>query len=35
MVEPCFLGMVQPWSTMEKQYGRPWMTMVNHGLPYG
>ena len=35
VVEPWFLGLVQAWLTMGKQYGQPWLTMVNHGLPYG
>ena len=30
-----FLRMIQPWLTMVKQYGQAWLTMVNHGLPYG
>jgi len=29
MVQPC-LGMVQPWLTVVKQYGQPWLTMVYH-----
>ena len=30
-----FLGMVQRWLTMVKQYGQPWLTMVKYSLPYG